>query len=204
MDRNATQQQIEQLRSRLAELEGELAAMPPAAPWRPSGYYTGYYATAGFVLGMLAAISSLLFNVVGATLVGRHPLELIRVYLTFPLGEEALRLQGGLVLAIGCCLYIATGMLLGVPIHLALTRWTAQATFIRRLLIASGLMLAVWILNYYCVLSWLQPLLFGGNWIISQIPWWVGALTHLVYGWTMVLVYPLGLYQAYSPNVERQ
>ncbi|MBI3464931.1 MAG: hypothetical protein HY000_18025 [Planctomycetes bacterium] len=198
MDHSDKLQQIEQLRNQLERLESELREEPPT-PWRATSYYTAYYANNGFMLGMFAAISSLLFNVVGATLVGKHPLELIRVYLTFPLGEEALSLESGLTLAIGCCLYIATGMLLGIPMYLALTRWTGQATFFRRLLVASGLMLGVWIVNYYCVLSWLQPLLFGGNWIIQEIPWWVGALTHLVYGWTMVLLYPLGLYHPYLP-----
>ena len=36
---------------------------------------------------------SLLFNVIGAPLAGKSPLELIRVYLTFPLGEKALELD---------------------------------------------------------------------------------------------------------------
>jgi hypothetical protein len=49
----------------------------------------------------------------------------------------------------------------------------------------------------------LQPLLFGGNWIVEQIPWWVGALTHLVYGWTMVVVYPLGRYVPYHRQTDR-
>ena len=54
----------------------------------------------------------------------------------------------------------------------------------------------------YLVLEALQPLLFGGNWIVSLIPWWVGALTHLVYGWTMALVYPLGQYVPYRRQTE--
>ena len=202
MDRNAKLKQIEQFREQIEQLEYELRE-EPLTPWQATGYYTAYYANNGFMLGMFAAISSLLFNVVGATVFGLHPLQLIRVYLTFPLGEEALSLESGLTLAIGCCLYIFTGALLGIPMYLALTRWTAQSTFSRRLLVASGLMLGVWIVNYYCVLSWLQPLLFGGDWIIREIPPWVGALTHLVYGWSMVLMYPLGLYHPYRPYFKR-
>ena len=62
---------------------------------------------------------------IGAPIAGKNPLELIRVYLTFPLGESALRLTeqpgghyvlgDGMILAFGCCLYLFTGMLLGVP-----------------------------------------------------------------------------------------
>jgi hypothetical protein len=41
--------------------------------------------------------------------------------------------------------------------------------------------------NFYLVLSWLQPLLLGGDWIVVMIPWWVGALTHLAFVWTIFL-----------------
>ncbi|MEX2185410.1 MAG: hypothetical protein WD875_01395, partial [Pirellulales bacterium] len=59
----------------------------------------------------------------------------------------------------------------------------------------------VWVISYYAILSWLQPLLFGGDWIVRLVPWYIGALTHLVYGWTMALVFPLGLYTPYrSPS----
>ena len=79
------------------------------------------------MLGGLAAVVSLLLNVVGSVVAGKeNALELIRVYLTFPLGEKALALTGGaqsigsigdgMILAIGCCLYLFTGMLLGVPV----------------------------------------------------------------------------------------
>jgi hypothetical protein len=143
----------------------------------------------------------LLFNVVGSLLVGRHPLELIRVYLTFPLGEQALHTDDGLTLAIGCCLYLATGMLLGIPFHLILTRWFDKAPFLTRFWVASALALGLWLFNFYAVLSWLQLVLFGGQWIIMEMPWYVGAATHLVFGWTMLLVQPLGTYVPYrSPG----
>jgi hypothetical protein len=53
-------------------------------------FYSGYYATVGFVLGGFAAMVSLLFNVIGSVVAGKYPLEIIRVYLTFPLGEKAM------------------------------------------------------------------------------------------------------------------
>src|SRR5262249_38309445 len=117
MERDTKQQELEQLRARMHQLETELEQ--PAVPeWPPRGFYGAYEVTTGFVLGGVAAMTSLLFNVVGALVNGLHPLQLIRVYLTFPLGVEAENLESGLALAVGCCLYILTGMVLGVPFQL--------------------------------------------------------------------------------------
>lgn len=200
-DRKAKERELWELKARVGELEQELAE--PSGWWRASGYYTAYYATTGFMLGIFGAAASLLFNVVGSLLVGQHPLQLIRVYLTFPLKEPALELDSGIALAIGLCLYLGTGMLLGIPFHLVLTRYASGATLARRMVVASIFAVVVWLVNFYALLSWLQPLLFGGNWIVREIPWWVAALTHLVFGWTMALVYPLGLYTPYEPQTEQ-
>jgi len=93
-------------------------------------------------------------------------------------------------------------MLLGVLFQVVLSRFADKSPLLNRLVIASVLGLAVWICNYYLLLSWLQPLLFGGNWIVRLIPWWVAALTHLIFGWTMALVYPLGRYEPYQVRTE--
>lgn len=198
--------ELEQLRTRVEILERELAAMDPP-PGGFAGYYTAYYATTGFMLGIFGACTSLLFNVLGALLVPSetgHPLRLIQIYLTFPLGERALHIDHGLTLVVGCCLYLATGMILGMLFHLFLTRYTMGTTLARRLAVVTGLSLAVWIVNFYGILSWLQPLLFGGRWIVDMIPPWVAAGTHLVFGWTMVLVYPWGLYVPYLVESEKE
>lgn len=206
-DLAAVQHELAELRSRVAELEAEAsAALPLNTDWT-RGYYLSYYATTGFFLGMIAAITSLAFNVAGALMTGRHPLQLIRVYLTFGLGDRALELEldkgdGGLTLIIGCCLYIATGMLLGIIFQVVLSRLAERDSLRQRLVWASFLAIAVWIVNYYLLLSWIQPRLFGGNWIVTEIPWWVAALTHLVFGWTMALLYPLGTFHPYHPETE--
>jgi hypothetical protein len=186
------------------QLEGELAsqAMPPQAEF--SREYPAYYATGGFLLGIVGALASLTFNVIGSLVAGKNPLELIRVYLTFPLGEQALQLAeggganvyavgDGLVVALGCCLYLGTGMLLGVPVTLALSKYAPSAALPTRLVVAGLAALAIWVINFYAILSWLQPLLFGGRWIIDTklLPWWVAAATHLAFGWTIALLYPL-------------
>jgi hypothetical protein len=204
MSREAKARELAQLQARVKQLEAELAREESDEQWPPRGYYTAYHALAGFVLGMFGAATSLLFNVVGSLVVGQHPLQLIRVYLTFPLGEEALHAESGLALAIGCCLYLATGMLLGIPFQLVLTRWAATASFPMRLGVVSALALVVWVVNYYAILSWLQPLLFGGNWIVNDVPWWVAALTHLVFGWTMLIVQPLGTFVPYGTKSEER
>lgn len=206
MDLEAKRRELQELRDRVQKLEAELSDAESTGGWQATGYYTAYYATTGFMLGIFGAAASLLFNVVGSLLVGQHPLELIRVYLTFPLGDKALETDTGLALAIGCCLYLATGMLLGIPFYLALTRFSAGSTFAGRLVLATVLAIAVWLINYYGVLSWLQPLLVDmsqENLIVNRVPPWVAALTHLVFGWTMVLVYPLGLYVPYRQQVEQ-
>lgn len=207
-ERRQKLQELTALQERVEVLEAELAAMGPPPGGFP-GYYTAYYATTGFLLGMFGACTSLLFNIIGSLMVSRgdaaqHPLRLIQVYLTFPFGERALNMDGGLVLALGCCLYIATGMLLGIVFNLVLTRYTAGASFVRRLGVATVFSLLVWMVNFYGILSWLQPLLFGGRWIVDLIPPWVAAATHLVFGWTMVLVYPWGLYVPYQVETEQE
>ena len=127
----------------------------------------------------------------------QHPLRLIQVYLTFPLGEQALTIDGGLTLAIGCCLYIGTGMLYGMVFQLAQARVVSGGSLLARLVLTSVLAILVWLVNFYGVLSWLQPWLFGGDWILRLVPAWVAAVTHLVYGWTMAFIYPLGEYVPY-------
>jgi hypothetical protein len=208
MDRDAKQRELATLQQRARELEAELAAAEVEPAFPPHGYYSTYHVLAGCVLGLCAASTSLLFNVVGSLIVGQHPLELIRIYLTFPLGESALKLgtgQSSLILAIGCCLYLATGMVLGVPFQLILTRYLAGASTVMRLGAVTVMAMAIWIVNFYLILSWVQPLWFGGRWIVELIPWWIGALTHLVFGWTMLLAQPLGRFQQYQlpPEVER-
>ncbi len=205
-DREQKEKELADLRARTNELESELR--DTGEQWRATGYYTAYYATAGFMLGIFGATTSLLFNVVGSLIFKSEqgPLWLIQVYLTFPLGEDALSadFDSNLALAIGVCLYLATGMLLGIPVHMFLTRFASDATLLGRIGWASVIGIAIWLINFYGILSWLQPLLFGEAWIVNEVPAYVGALTHLVFAWTMAVVYPLGLYEPYRLQTEQK
>lgn len=203
-------QELQDLRARVQELERELEVDESVGQWPPKGFYAEYYATTGFILGMFGAAISLLINVIGAPIAGKSPLELIRIYLTFPLGEKALQLAAGgkdiyaigdgVILAIGCCLYLGTGMLLGVPFFVALVWFTEGKSTIYRMLVATLLSVLLWAINFWGILSWLQPLLFHGNWITdpSRLPTWVALVTHLIFGWTLALLYPWSKFQAYQ------
>ena len=199
---------LQELREEIAQLESELSGKRLAI-WQPtdSEYYGMYHATSGLLLGMVGAIASLLFNVLGSLAVGQHPLRLIQVYLTFPLGERALssEFNTGIALAIGCCLYIGTGMILGVLFQMALAKFVPNASLTARVLFASMLALVVWGVNFYLILDWLQPLLFGGNWIVDPkiMPPWVGAATHLVFAWTMAILFPWGKQETYRRPTRR-
>ena len=195
--------ELERLRKRIALLEGELAAAKVPNDWTPSGYYTTYHILAGMVLGLIAASVSLIANVIGAAMFGKHPLELIRVYLTFPIGEPALQMTSGFALAAGCCLYPGTGMIGGIPFHMILSRFFDKSGLALRFAVATVLGLGVWIVNFYGVLSWLQPLLIGGNWIVDLVPWHVAAFTHLVFGWAMLAVDQWGRFVPPSYSRER-
>lgn len=196
--------ELTELRQRVAQLEREVEA--PPGHWQATEFYATYHATTGFFLGMFGAAASLLFNVVGSLLVKQHPLRIIQVYLTFPLGEKALtpEFDTGIALAVGCCLYLGTGMLLGIPIQMIVARFMPNASLVPRLVLVTVLGLLLWAFNFYVVLAWLQPLLFEGDWIVDPqyLPPWVAALTHLVFAWTMALVYPLGAYVPYRRQTE--
>ena len=199
--------ELSELSDRVRQLEAELAIDEAVKPFQPHGYYAAYYATTGFMLGIFGAMSSLLFNIVGSVIFRQYPLELIRVYLTFPLGDRALTLDSGMALAIGCCLYLGTGMLLGIPVYLALTWWTAGGSFGKRMIVASLVAVVIWLVMYYGILSWLQPAVVHmspQNYIVNRVPPWVALLTHLVFGWTMVLVYPLGDFVAFRRPMEQE
>ena len=90
-------------------------------------------------MGSIGATVSLLANALGAPLFGEKSLQLIRVYLTFPMGARALE---------------------------------AKASNAKRFVVSTLIGLALWIANFYLILSWLQPMLQGDNWIVFLGEFW--------------------------------
>ena len=64
-----------------------------------------------------------------------------------------------------------------------------------RLAIGTVLGLLMWAVNFYLLIAWLQPWLFGGNWIVELIPPWIGALTHVVFAWVVAALSPWGRFE---------
>lgn len=208
--------QLAELKTQVAQLEAEIQAESKQDQWATDKFYGTYYGTVGFVYGGIAAMVSLLFNVICAPIAGKDSLEIIRVYLTFPLGERALPLgsaaggqmaiSDGMILALGCCLYIGTGMVLGIAFHWIICRFALNSGLVRRLIIGSVLAVVVWVINFYGILSWLQPYLFDGNWITSgeYLPWWVALATHICFGCTMAIMAPFGEFTLYKRPTEAE
>ncbi len=198
MDAEARRRKIDQHLEAIRSLEAKAATEADASPsWPPKDFYLLWHVVVGLTLGGLGAAVSLLANGLAAPLFGKRALELIRVYLTFPMGERALQLDDASLLTIGCVLYLGTGALYGIAIHLVLTLYFAGASTGKRFLVATGIGLGLWIVNFYLILSWLQPMLLGGNWIVSLIPPWVGAFTHLAFAWTVAAAESWGKFEPY-------
>ena len=163
MEPNVIEEELKQLKKRLSEIESQKAEDAPPDAWAPTGHYAYYEAAAGFMLGIFGSVVSLVVNVIGSVLAGLDPLQLIRIYLTFPLGEQALKLSeaggetqtvpDGLILALGCCLYLGTGMLLGVPVFFAVSRISKGKSLLERMSVAISVSLAIWAFNFYAILS---------------------------------------------------
>lgn len=194
------QEHLDAIRQLQAPEPAESPRRSPAAQaqtWPPQGYYFLWHIVVGMMLGGIGACVSLALNIVGAPLAGEHPLQLIRVYLTFPMGAEALTTDDGKVLTVGCILYLSTGAIYGVVFHLIMSGPLAHASVLRRFVVGSAIGLGLWIVNFYLILSWLQPALLGGNWILTEVPFWVAALTHLAFAWTMLMVEIWGRFEPY-------
>ena len=185
MDSTTRKSKIDEHREAIRRLEAEEAETQSV--WPPRGYYLLWHVVIGIVLGGIGATVSLLANAVGAPLFGEKSLQLIRVYLTFPMGPQALEAETGLVVFVGVCLYLGTGAVFGIGFHLLMSTVFASATSTKRFVISTLIGLGLWIVNYYLILSWLQPMLQGDNWIVRLVPFWVAALTHLGFVWTMFL-----------------
>lgn len=144
----------------------------------------------GSLGGFLGALTSLGFNIAGAWLVGIEPLRLLRIYATIIEGNAALDMSRSDFVVAALLLHVVTGLLFGAIFAVGVRRFCC-AGLRRHVLAGAGYGIAVWLVNFYGVLSWLQPLIYGRPFILTEIPIAVAVLTHISYGLTVALViYP--------------
>jgi hypothetical protein len=200
MDVSRLQDEVKQQRQSLEELEQKLSKLSgkPEKSWYRSGFYTSYYVIAGLILGALAAWVALAFNVLGAWISFGDPFRLLRVYATFFGGASILDgKQDGIAILLALILHSATGAVVGAPIHVIFSRFVVGLNLQKRILAGIGLGIVMWLVNFYGILSWLQPMVSGGQQIINEIPMWVAALTHICFTLTMLMLQP---YWAFDPQ----
>jgi hypothetical protein len=142
--------------------------------------------TAGSVAGFLGAITSLICNIAGALVLGVDPLRLLRIYATILEGRRALDISRADFFIAAFTLHMVTGILFGTIFALGARRFCAGLQ--RYISAGAGYGIAIWLVNFYGILSWLQPLLHGSAFILTEIPIAVAVLTHVCYGLTVALV----------------
>jgi hypothetical protein len=192
---------IERQRAELAELERRLLLTEPEpAPlnWPPTGFYLTYYVVAGTLLGILGSLTSFAFHVVGSLLVDQDPLYVLRVYGTVFLGAQALHTTDLNFFMLVAVVHFSVGAVAGAVFHVLVNRFPPKnvPTVVA---LGGAYGLAMWIVNFYFVLVWLQPRLVGTAWVLQLMPTWVAALTHLIYGLTLGVLQPLGRFVPYRP-----
>jgi hypothetical protein len=142
--------------------------------------------TVGSVAGFLGAIASLICNIAGAFVLGVEPLRLLRIYATILEGRRALDISRDYFFIAAFTLNNVTGILFGTIFALGARKFCAGLQ--SYILAGAGYGIAIWLVNFYGILSWLQPLLHGSAFILTEIPIAVAVLTHVSYGLTVALV----------------
>ena len=189
---------IERHRAAISELEAQLAPEPATAGWPPSGFYLTFYVVAGTIIGILGSLTSFLFNVAGSLLVNQDPLYILRVYGTVFLGAKALTTEDLNFFMLVAIVHFSVGAIAGAVYHVLVNLFVPDRPLTQ---IGLGALygLLMWIVNFYFVLTWLQPRLVGAPYVLQLMPAWVAAATHLVYGLTLGVLQPLGRFVPYRP-----
>jgi hypothetical protein len=188
-------EEIERHRSAIVTLEAQLQ-VPATASWPPVGFYLTFYVVAGMILGILGSVTSFAFHVVGSLLVNQDPLLFLRVYGTFFLGAAALTTDDLNFFMLVAIVHFSVGASAGAVFQVFIgrygpTRWSAQ-------ILLGGLYgLLMWVVNFFFVISWLQPMLVGKAYVLELMPIWVGACTHVIYGLTLGVLQPIGRFVPY-------
>jgi hypothetical protein len=182
-------------RQAIRELEAELRAAPPIV-WPPPGFYLTFYVVSGLVIGVLGSLTSFAFHVVGSLMVNQDPLRFLRVYGTVFLGAKALTTDQLDFFMLVAVVHFSIGAAGGAVFHVLVNRYVPDRPALQ---IALGALygLAMWVVNFYGILIWLQPRLVGQAYVLELMPAWVAALTHVIYGVTLGVLQPLGRFVPY-------
>jgi hypothetical protein len=146
-----------------------------------------YFATIGAFAGYLGSLAILGADIAGAKLMGFAPFMFLRYYATIRDGPAALLMTSRSFLLNAILMHLAVGSALGAVFVLLVSGRDIQR-FTHYLAAGIGFGLCVWFINFYLLLSWIQPLVNGKSYILENIPWWVAAVTHALYGITIALV----------------
>ena len=147
-----------------------------------------YFGTVGAVAGFLASIAILGSDVIVARFMGFSPFMLLRYYATIREGSTALLMSSWTFFLNAFVMHMAVGSALGAVFVLIVSGRPAFQRWDRYVGAGIAFGLTVWIVNFYFLLSWIQPLINGRAYILESIPWWVGAGTHAIYGLTLAVV----------------
>ncbi len=189
--------EIDRHRTAIASLEAQLT-QPISASWPPVGFYLTFYIVAGVTIGILGSVTSFVFHVVGSLLVNQDPLLFLRVYGTVFLGKAALTTDDLNFFMLVAVVHFSVGASAGAVFQVLISRFVPDRWPLQIAL--GGLYgLAMWVVNFFFVISWLQPRLVGEPFVLDLMPTWVAALTHLIYGLTLGLLQPLGRFVPYRP-----
>lgn len=193
--------EIAEHRKAIAELEARLSEGSDAEikRWPPQGFYYTYYVVSGILIGLLGATASFIFNVVGSRLVNQDTMQFLRVFGTLFIGKEALATQDLTFLMLVLMVHFSVGAIAGAVFHVLLNRFFQDRTSGFKILSGGVFGILLWIANFYLVISWLQPMAVGEAYILQMMPFWVAALTHIVYGITLGIFQPIGKFIAYQP-----
>jgi hypothetical protein len=94
--------------------------------------------------------------------------------------------------------HFSVGAAAGAVFHVLVNRFVPERAGLQ-ILLGAAYGLAMWLVNFYLVIAWLQPLLVGRAYVLEMMPPGVAAATHLVYGLTLGVLQPLGRFVAYRP-----
>jgi hypothetical protein len=184
------------------QLERQLLLERPAASWPPAGFYLTFYVVAGTIIGILGSLTSFLFNVAGSLLVNQDPLYILRVWGTVFLGAQALTTDDLNFFMLVAIVHFSIGAGAGAVFHVLVNLFIPERPWLQ---IGLGVLygLLMWIVNFYFILTWLQPRLQPGlspdATVLHLMPVWVAAATHIVYGLTLGVLQPLGRFVPYRP-----